>query len=644
MEIFYFKCKYCGGEVDRTEGLKSVGKCKFCGSKQTLPKLHDEKRANLFERANHMLRNNEYDKAEALYEQILNEDLSDPEAYWSLVLCRYGVEYVEDSGTKERKPTINRMRKLSILADEDYKSAVKHADEEQRKIYEQEARSINEIQKRIMEISQKEEPFDVFICYKETDANGRRTQDSVLAQDLYHELTRDGYKVFFARSTLQGKLGSEYEPYIFSALNSAKVMVVLGTKKDYFEAVWVRNEWSRFLAQINKGEKKMLIPAYRDMDAYDMPDEFAALQALDMSRIGFKQDLIEGIEKILNIGKKKEAEHAAQSEVPKTDAKPPKKKKKRKWLIILIVVTLALGVLGVLTEDDQEPSTSESVASDTTEASVGNNTESDSDAGILETGSEDRADNVTEEATESETETTNQTVDDSTEEATESETETKIAESNTSNEQGTETSTEQSSLKLLYTEKSDGTLDVNGYYGSDSAVVIPETIGGKTVTSISYEEAFYANDTLTSIVVPDTVTYIGFGAFINCTSLESLTVPFIGGAADEHDYLGYVFGTTSLLYNDDFVPRSLKKLIITSDETIRESALHCCRGIAEITLPNTLISIGESAFRYCESLISINFGGTAMQWNNVSKGTEWNFSTGDYTVYCTDAELTKKSS
>ncbi len=96
MEIFNFKCKCCGGEIEEIKGLKSIGKCKFCGSKQTLPKLHNQNRANLFERANHLRRNNEFDKAEALYEQILNEDSCDPEAYWSLVLCRYGIEYVKD--------------------------------------------------------------------------------------------------------------------------------------------------------------------------------------------------------------------------------------------------------------------------------------------------------------------------------------------------------------------------------------------------------------------------------------------------------------------------------------------------------------------------------------------------------------------
>jgi hypothetical protein len=242
----------------------------------------------------------------SIYEQILNEDSTDAESYWSLVLCRYGIEYVEDPETHKHIPTVNRAQYTSIFADENYKSAIQYADVYQKTIYEEEAKSIDEIQKGILAISQKEEPFDIFICYKETDNNGRRTQDSVLANDLYHQLTLEGFKVFFSRITLEDKLGTAYEPYIFAALNSAKVMVVLGTKPEYFNAVWVKNEWSRYLALIKNDAKKVLIPAYRDMDPYDLPEEFSHLQAQDMSRLGFIQDLIRGIKKIIGSDIKEE--------------------------------------------------------------------------------------------------------------------------------------------------------------------------------------------------------------------------------------------------------------------------------------------------------------------------------------------------
>lgn len=217
-----FKCKMCSGTLEIQSG-QTVAECEYCGTQQTLPKLDDDRRANLYDRANHFRRSNEFDKAMAIYEKILNEDSTDAKSYWSLVLCRYGIEYVEDPVTHKRVPTVNRAQFTSIFDDDNYKSALQYADSYQRSLYEAEAKAINEIQKGILAISQQEEPFDVFICYKESDNNGRRTPDSVLANDLYHQLTQEGFKVFFARITLEDKLGSAYEPYIFAALNSANV-------------------------------------------------------------------------------------------------------------------------------------------------------------------------------------------------------------------------------------------------------------------------------------------------------------------------------------------------------------------------------------------------------------------------------------
>ena len=297
-----FKCKMCGGALEIQDG-SSVAVCSFCGTKQTIPKLDNDTRVNLYDRANHFRRNNDYDKAMSIYEQLLAADRTDAEAYWSILLCKYGIEYVEDPKTHKMMPTINRAQYTSIFADEDYKSALQYADGYQRDVYEAEAKEFDKIQKGILAISQKEDPFDIFICYKETDTYGRRTQDSVLAQDLYYQLKQEGFKVFFSRITLEDKLGVAYEPYIFAALNTSKIMVVIGTSKDNLNAVWVKNEWSRFLALTKKDSSKVLIPAYRDMDPYDLPEEFSHLQAQDMSKLGFMQDLIRGIKKIVGATK-----------------------------------------------------------------------------------------------------------------------------------------------------------------------------------------------------------------------------------------------------------------------------------------------------------------------------------------------------
>lgn len=298
------KCNVCGGELEVNEDL-SIGVCKFCDSTIVIPKNLDKK-GNLYNRAVFLRQNSEFDKAVSAYEDILKEDNSDADAHWGLVLSKYGIEYVSDPRTGQHIPTCHRTQAASILSDPDYLAALEYADIEARRVIETEAKRISEIQTRILEISREEPPYDIFICYKESDEAGNRTEDSILAQELYYELVKKSYKVFFARKTLESKLGTEYEPIIYAALNSAKVMVVLGTKAENFNAVWVRNEWSRFL-KMSEGSQKTIIPAYRGMSPYELPVELSALQSQDMSKIGFMQDLLDGIERCMRGEARKKA-------------------------------------------------------------------------------------------------------------------------------------------------------------------------------------------------------------------------------------------------------------------------------------------------------------------------------------------------
>ena len=296
----------CGGTLEINEN-ETTATCEYCGTEQTIPKITDDVIGNLFNRANTLRLKSEFDKAEEIYNKIVGLDNTQSEAYWGIILCKYGIEYVEDPTTYKRVPTCHRTSYDAITADEDYKLAIQYADISQKIIYEAEAKAIDEIQKGILTISQNEKPYDVFICYKETDESGKRTQDSVLANDIYHQLTQEGFKVFYAAITLEDKLGQEYEPYIFAALNSAKVMLVIGSKPEYFTAVWVKNEWSRYLKLMKADRSKLLIPCYKDMDAYELPEEFAHLQAQDMGKIGFINDIVRGIKKVIKKDEPKSA-------------------------------------------------------------------------------------------------------------------------------------------------------------------------------------------------------------------------------------------------------------------------------------------------------------------------------------------------
>lgn len=294
-----FECKRCGGGLNITEADKVV-ECEYCGTTQTVPSADNEKKMTLFNRANRLRLKNEFDKAAALYEQLIAEFPEEAEAYWGLCLCNWGIEYVDDPATGEKKPTCHRASFESLTKDENYLLAMEYADLTAQRVYRREAQEIDRLNDAILSVSRNEKPYDVFICYKEkTDENGMRTHDSVLAQDIYDALTANGLKVFFSRISLEDKLGRQYEPYIFAALNSARVMLSIGTKYEYFQAAWVKNEWSRFLRLAAKDRSKVLIPCFCDMDPYDLPDEFKGLQAQDLGKLGAVQDLVRGVEKLL---------------------------------------------------------------------------------------------------------------------------------------------------------------------------------------------------------------------------------------------------------------------------------------------------------------------------------------------------------
>ncbi len=135
-------------------------------------------------------------------------------------------------------------------------------------------------------------------------------------------------------------------------------------------------------------------------------------------------------------------------------------------------------------------------------------------------------------------------------------------------------------------------------------LVIPEG-----VTSVG-AYAFSDCSSLTSVTIGDGVTSIGMGAFSGCTGLESITLPFVGaqkgGTSDTH--FGYIFGAWSYSYNEDYVPASLKEVIITGGESIGEFAFSDCSSLTSVTIGDGVTSIGEDAFYNCSSLTSITIG------------------------------------
>ena len=299
MAVIY-ECKCCGGEL--VEQSSGIGKCKSCRKIQSMPVATNIEHIN---RANRLRMRSNFDEAKDIYTRIIMENPEEAEAYWGIVLCRYGIEYVSDyDGTAI--PTCHRTIENSILEDPDYISAIEKADAELKAYYEDQAARIDDIQRRIMDIVREEKPYDIFISYKSHDSSDTPTVDSKEAQKIFNRLERKGFRVFFAEETLNNYAGEEYEPHIYAALKSAKVMILIGSSEDNFESPWVRNEWCRYQDMIKNGDKKRLLVVYFDMDPYELPQELTKLQAIDWHNSEAMSILFENVENALGYSEAEE--------------------------------------------------------------------------------------------------------------------------------------------------------------------------------------------------------------------------------------------------------------------------------------------------------------------------------------------------
>lgn len=274
------KCKMCGSNLEIEDSI-TVCKCEKCGTSQTVPDIEDDKELKLFERAGRLRFNCDFDKAAGIYNTITDSYPEEAEGYWGLVLCKYGIEYADNASGK-KVPVCHRISYDSVMDDEDFELVMENSDSESRAIFREEAKIIEENRKKYIQVAESEQPYDIYISYRAKDDNGDKTAVSEIAGHLYNKLTSAGYRVFLSEAALKGKKRSECEPYIYSALNSANVMLALGTSYDDYNDVWVKNEWNRYLEIAEKNKNKCLIPCYKDVDEYDIPKEFAGLKVCQL--------------------------------------------------------------------------------------------------------------------------------------------------------------------------------------------------------------------------------------------------------------------------------------------------------------------------------------------------------------------------
>ena len=313
-------CNNCGGEYIYRNGRWV---CRSCGAFK--PEEISNEEVTLLYTAYQKLRLANFGDAEKEFDDIIEKYPQNPSAYWGRLMAKYGIKYERDFDGR-MIPTCYATSIESVVSASDYKKALQYADDDTGLYYQKQVDYIERVRREWIEKASREKPYDIFICYKDSDlANGiTRTDDSIAAQDLYIHLMNKGYRVFYSHESLRDKVGEKYEPYIFNALSTAKVMLVYGSKPEYITSTWLKNEWTRYEKRIRLGEKDpaSLLVACEGFSPAELPTELSSRQCYDASAKSFYSDLDDKIEQIIRT-KKKNKPAAAVSYAPKKKSKAP---------------------------------------------------------------------------------------------------------------------------------------------------------------------------------------------------------------------------------------------------------------------------------------------------------------------------------
>lgn len=296
-------CECCGGKLNKVS--ETQYRCDYCGNEKFIETILSSEVIMLLNQANALKNKGDFDGAYDVFCEIIRKDPDNVDAHMGLFYCDYGVMHVEDVESKEFIPTCNKINNKIVFENKHYLKASSLANGRIRAELKKKVNEIEEIRKKVIEIANLEKPTDIVICYKRTDGENGITKDTLVARDIYEILTEKGYNVFLAEKNLQFMAGFEFEPVIYNAIRTSKVMLVISSNLDNIMSGWTKNEWTRFIKFMEFDRAKKLIPIICEgFNASELPDSLRKFEALEINA-NFKNSLLSSIEKCVQVSTSK---------------------------------------------------------------------------------------------------------------------------------------------------------------------------------------------------------------------------------------------------------------------------------------------------------------------------------------------------
>ncbi|MBR2341602.1 MAG: leucine-rich repeat protein [Clostridia bacterium] len=558
------KCKNCRAKIDPDEIAFGVVRCKYCGYTFTWLKKEVEQSVMIdLQVGEDELAACDFNKAYAAYKRAADADKSEPEAYFGMALAENRVQYLKDTVKDRLQPICHEVGGRKFSENPNYKKALSLATPEQKIIYESRAQEIDYIQAEFAALAQSGAKYDCFICVKVTKDDGKHTEDSFAAGQLYQKLKEDGYHPFYSEEEIGNRRGADYEAMILYALYTSPCMLLVCFDEEYLKTKWVKNEYTRFVAlrsddKEKKDEPKIAL-VYKNEEPRRLSGALSKVLPVNYDGAYAYSQICDFVSSFA--GKTEEV----------------KKRGNRKVIAIAASAVATIGLVGggialALGKDDGTSSGGGNLPPPVLEVEYALSANGEL-TGVTLNGNK----NVTVPSEIEGVQVLSISAD---------------------------TFAGNKEIEELTLPDSVTSIPAQAFKGCSALkkVELPETL------LTLGEDAFVNCSSLTELVLPSQANYQAEDLLAGCSALTSLTVSF----NDEQTTFGALFGTeyfsgsTLTVQKTDsyYLPNTLKTVTVTGSQ-LPEYAFYRCSNLTTVNLSEQILSVGESTFQDCSSLTAV---------------------------------------